>query len=104
MEKFQKLAQQAALIDLGYKGPAFTWSNNQFDGTLIMQRLDRVLATTDWTALFPAVAVYHLPRFNSDHHPILLRTSPPPLRSKDSSKWRIGGCTIPTSIINAERC
>lgn len=78
MRKFQKMAQDAALLDLGYRGPAYTWSNNQPNNTLIMQRLDRALANAPWTALFPSAAMYHLPRFNSDHHPILLRTSPPP--------------------------
>lgn len=78
MKSFQNMVQRAALIDLGYRGPAFTWSNNQQIGTLIRQKLDRVLASATWTALFPSAAVYHLPKFNSDHHPILLRTTPPP--------------------------
>lgn len=86
MNKFRTLAQRAALIDLGYRGPAYTWCNNQYKGNLIMQRLDRVLATAPWTALHPAAAVYHLPRFNSDHHPILLRTSPPPPRIQKKFK------------------
>lgn len=82
MNNFRRMVQSADLVNLGYCGPAFTWSNNQQQGSLIMQRLDRALASTAWTALFPSAAVYHLPRFNSDHHPILLHTAPPPLRIK----------------------
>lgn len=91
MRKFQKIVQQAALLDLDYHSPAFTWSNNQHNGNLIMQLLDRALATTTWTSLFPSTTVYHLPRFNNDHHPVLLRTSPPPpriqRRFKTKNQW-----------------
>lgn len=76
--QLRRLVQVATLLDLSYRGPAYTWSNNQYDGTLIMQRLDRVLANVAWTMLFPSAVIYHLLRFNSDHHPTLLHTSPPP--------------------------
>ncbi|XP_078154682.1 uncharacterized protein LOC144550407 [Carex rostrata] len=35
-----------------------------------------------WTLRFPETAVFHLPRFQSDHLPILLRTKPKPIRAK----------------------
>lgn len=87
VHSFQRMVQTAGVLDLGYKGPAFTWSNNQPLSTLIMQRLDRALASVTWLTQFPSAAVYHLPRFNSDHHPILLRTNPPP--PKNTKTFRI---------------
>lgn len=91
------MVNTAALIDLGYRGLAFTWSNNQHNGNLILQRLDRVLASTTWTAIFPSAAVYHLPCFNSNHNLILLRTSPPPPKIQKALKLKIGGFITPNS-------
>lgn len=86
MKSFQCMVQRTGLLDLGYRSPTYTWSNNQQDSALIMQRLDIALATTDWTAQFLTAAVDHLSCFNSDHHPILLRTAPPPPRAKQAFK------------------
>lgn len=79
MREFKNMVQQIGLLDLGYRGPAFTWSNNQQNNHLIMQRLDRAMASVAWMAQFPTSVIYHLSCFNSDHHQILLRTSPPPV-------------------------
>lgn len=62
------------LLDLGHHGPAYTWSNKQGGGAHISSRLDRVLANIEWTMMYPNAAVFHLPRFNSDHLPVLLKT------------------------------
>lgn len=37
---------QAGLHDLGYRGPAYTWSNKRSPQDLICERLDRALANT----------------------------------------------------------
>jgi len=63
----------AGLLDLGFNGPIYTWSNRRHEGLLIQERLDRVLANPAWNALFPSAAVFHLPAISSDHAPILLR-------------------------------
>lgn len=67
--------QKAGLVDLGYGGPAYTWANNQKGKKLILERLDRGMATPAWIHLFPNSRVLHLPNFQSDHLPILIRTS-----------------------------
>jgi hypothetical protein len=36
------------LIDLGYHGDPFTWTNNQVNGDHIKERIDRFCATTSW--------------------------------------------------------
>lgn len=70
------------LLDLGHHGPAYTWSNKQQGSRCIAARLDRALANMDWTLKYPDTAVFHLPRFQSDHLPILLRTELTPIIPK----------------------
>jgi hypothetical protein len=60
------------LMDLGYQGDIFTWSNNQADNYNIKERLDRFCATTNWVNRFPRFTNYHLMNYTSDHAPILL--------------------------------
>jgi hypothetical protein len=45
---FRDLIQQAYLLDLGYKGPTYTWTNCQYTSNPIYQRLDRALVMTSW--------------------------------------------------------
>ncbi|GKV49249.1 hypothetical protein SLEP1_g56010 [Rubroshorea leprosula] len=40
------------------------------------ERLDRAWANPDWRLIFSEANLYHLPRFNSDHHPIMLDLCP----------------------------
>ncbi|KAJ6799570.1 uncharacterized protein M6B38_206310 [Iris pallida] len=68
------MINQCGLIDLGFDGPAYTWSNGRSPQFLIQERLDRVLANPDWSHLHPLASVSVLPRINSDHAPILLNT------------------------------
>ncbi|CAN1279753.1 Uncharacterized mitochondrial protein AtMg00310 [Linum perenne] len=70
------------LIDIGFSGEEFTWSNRQSGASLIEERLDRFFFNDLWLSLFPESHVRHLfPRY-SDHSPILLRTQPPSPISK----------------------
>lgn len=71
---FRDFLFDAQLMDLGFKGPAYTWTNNQDTSTAVHQRLDLVVATGQWTQAFPLAYVNHLPRVHSDHAAILLRT------------------------------
>ncbi|KAJ1690771.1 hypothetical protein LUZ63_014926 [Rhynchospora breviuscula] len=79
---FASMVQRAGLQDLGYSGPAYTWSNGQPDTSLICQRIDRAMASATWVARFPHAKVKYLPRMNSDHAPILLSTSSGAARGK----------------------
>lgn len=57
------------LLDLGFKGQQFTWKRGD-----LKERLDRVLCTTDWQAMYPNCSVTHLPLVGSDHYGLWLRT------------------------------
>jgi endonuclease/exonuclease/phosphatase family metal-dependent hydrolase len=58
-------------IDLGYNGPAYTWTNKKFTSSPTYERLDRCLGNADWCKVFPSTTIYHLPMLYSDHAPIL---------------------------------
>lgn len=83
---FRDWIRDDGLVDLGHVGPAYTWSNGQDGRASISQQLDRVLATVSWTMLYFKAAVFHLPHFNSDHLPILLRTNPARTRDRKDFK------------------
>ncbi|CAL1404640.1 unnamed protein product [Linum trigynum] len=67
---FNACINDCSLIDVGYTGPRFTWTNGR-----LLQRLDRALCNRDWIDHFPDTLNTHLPRIRSDHRPILIRSS-----------------------------
>lgn len=84
---FRSWIHANGLLDLGHHGPCYTWSNKQSGRANINQRLDRGLGSASWALQYPNSAIFHLPRFGSDHLPILLRTDPPSVRGKP--KFRV---------------
>lgn len=76
-------------FDLGYSGPAYTWTNKRFSSKPIFERLDRCLVNAEWCALFPISNVYNMPLIHrlSDHTAILLSTDGPARRVKRSFKF-----------------
>ncbi|KAG8375096.1 hypothetical protein BUALT_Bualt10G0064800 [Buddleja alternifolia] len=64
------------LLDLGFTGNPFTWSNRRGGDANIQLRLDRAVANPDWSLLYPYAIVHHLPAIKSDHCPLLLHTIP----------------------------
>lgn len=74
---FNKLVNDAELMDLGFFEYKYTWYNKRENiKDFIEARLDRALANPRWLNLYPRDLVYHLPSVGSDHKPILLRTTP----------------------------
>lgn len=74
MDAFHEAMDDCAVKDLGFKGNKFTWQRGNSPTTLIRERLDRMLANDEWCDLFPSWEVLHLPRYRSDHAPLLLKT------------------------------
>jgi hypothetical protein len=66
---------QFDMIDLGFSGNPYTWSNHWQGQSLIKEHLDRGVAINQWIHYFPSFSVTHLPTHNSDHNPLLLDTS-----------------------------
>ncbi|XP_059437358.1 uncharacterized protein LOC132170396 [Corylus avellana] len=64
-----------ALVDLGFVGNKFTWSNCRIGRANIRERLDRGLANQSWVHLFPNCLINHFPATQSDHCPLLISTT-----------------------------
>ncbi|XP_040956135.1 uncharacterized protein [Gossypium hirsutum] len=75
MEAFRQVLDDCNLVDLGYSGWWFTWERGNFLEINVQERLDRGLATEQWSALFPNNLIRHLPHSFSDQCPILLDTA-----------------------------
>ncbi|KAF9620092.1 hypothetical protein IFM89_010742 [Coptis chinensis] len=60
IDEFVSLMEDLEMADLGYNGPAFTWSNNRLGAANIRERIDRVVANVEWLNLFPLVSVDHV--------------------------------------------
>ncbi|GJR91095.1 reverse transcriptase [Tanacetum coccineum] len=72
LKAFEISCHYCDLYDLGSKGSKMTWSNGRRGMHKVQKRLDRFLATQDWTTLFLSNQVKNLPRVASDHSPIVL--------------------------------
>ena len=64
------------MVDMGFSGPRYTWTNRREINNLIQERIDRVFMNPSWCLLYPDAKVSHLTRCHSDHCPILLQTNP----------------------------
>ena len=74
---FRDCIDQCGLMDLGFHGPKFMWTNkNSIWHRNIKERLDRGLGNSEWKIHFPRTEIHHLPRTKSDHCPILMDTDP----------------------------
>jgi hypothetical protein len=91
MRTFNTYVKQCGLFDLGFSGPAYTWTNKRFSSTPIFERLDRCLANAEWCTLFPNTNVFNLPIIIGDHAPILISTESnfhrPKLQFKFENWW-----------------
>ena len=72
----QDCMNECHMMDLGFSGSKFTWSNKRDLGGLIQCKLDRCWANLDWKSFFPEANITHLARVNSDHYSLLLNLSP----------------------------
>ncbi|KAF9688547.1 hypothetical protein SADUNF_Sadunf02G0208300 [Salix dunnii] len=70
MEDFGSYLLDFGLLDVGYEGNDFTWTNGK-----VLRRLDRIVFNLEWSDLFSLTRVKHLNRVGSDHCPLLLQCS-----------------------------
>ena len=72
---FKNFIDHFGMIDVGFVGNLFTWTNNRKGLENIKERLDRGLASPSWVHLHSDFSLIHLPALNSDHNPISLNTN-----------------------------
>ncbi|CAL1405873.1 unnamed protein product [Linum trigynum] len=103
---FTERINSAELVDLGFSGPKFTWSRGDHDQTFKASRLDRSLCNLRWNATFPNSTVIHLPRYQSDHNPILTNVILQPSQPYPAKQFRFEAAwmtnnTLPNLISSA---
>ncbi|RVW96070.1 Transposon TX1 uncharacterized 149 kDa protein [Vitis vinifera] len=74
MKDFDDFIRDCELIDLPLRSASFTWSNMQENP--VCKRLDRFLYSNEWEQAYPQSIQGVLPRWTSDHWPIVLETNP----------------------------
>lgn len=70
--RFKECLDDCGMMDLGFCGLRYTWSNLRDITDLILERLDRCFSNVAWQVLYPKAIVQHLTRIHSDHSPIML--------------------------------
>jgi ribonuclease HI len=68
----RQCVEECGLIDLGFEGYPYTWSNGRQDEENIQCRLDRALCTSDFQNRFSPIRVVHLHRYGSDHAALMI--------------------------------
>ncbi|KAK4707386.1 hypothetical protein R3W88_033075 [Solanum pinnatisectum] len=70
--EFIGVIEACGLLDLGFNGPRFTWSNQRGINSRIWKRLDRAMVNDRWLQDIPHTNITHLPSVGSDHCPFLM--------------------------------
>ena len=72
---FMSFMEEAGVLDVGFSGASFTWSNNRRGRARVSKRLDRFLINGSCLDLSDVISVLHLPRHPSDHAPLKITFS-----------------------------
>jgi hypothetical protein len=75
MALFRDCLDDCGLMDLGYIGPKFTWSNKQGNNRNIKVRLDRAVANSDFMQIYDSCTVENIITSSSDHYAILVNVA-----------------------------
>ena len=73
---FKDCLDKCNMVDLGFLGPRYTWTNRREINNLIQERIDRYFMNPSLCLLYPDARVSHLTQCHSDHCPILLEIVP----------------------------
>ena len=102
MMAFRNVLDECGLMDLGFVGDKFTWKGKRVGG-LVLERLDRALASNGWFSLNPGTKVRHLNSYSSNHKAIVIKLEgiTPQLNRpfKFEQMWlKDSGCSITVSF------
>ncbi|KAH0712277.1 hypothetical protein KY289_008236 [Solanum tuberosum] len=70
--EFIAVIEACGLMDLGFSGQKFTWSNKRGIHSRVWKRLDRAMVNDSWLEKMPQTTITHLPAVGSDHCPLLM--------------------------------
>ncbi|KAL9436888.1 hypothetical protein AB3S75_022853 [Citrus x aurantiifolia] len=69
---FREALRDCDLLDIGYKGYPFTWSNGKFGPAFVEERLDRFVCNGAWRDIFSDVVATNIDTWTSDHCPVMM--------------------------------
>jgi hypothetical protein len=75
MMDFRGVLSHCDLHDLGFSGLPWTYNNNQAGRRNVRVRLDRGVANSDWSLMFPGANIQHLCATKSDRKALFLSLS-----------------------------
>lgn len=73
---FKECLDKCNMIDIGFSGPRFTWTNKRNLQALIQERIDKFFVNPGWCLMYLEAKVVHLTRCHSDHCLVLLELQP----------------------------
>ena len=105
--QFKECLDACSMIDIGFSGPQFTWTNRREVQSLIQERIDRFFVNSQWCLMYPEARVVHLTRYHSDHTPVLMELQPRFHENrrklfKFQTCW-LSNCTFPIVVTRAYR-
>ena len=83
---FNSVINAMCLSEIHMNGGMYTWTNNQVHPTL--EKLDRILMSSDWEDLSPQVNVRKIVRDISDHNALLLSSDNSVVRVPQQREFR----------------
>jgi hypothetical protein len=72
MSLFRDCLDDRGLMDMGFTGPKYTWSNRQAGANNIRVRLDRAVGNGDFLNLYDECRVENIFTTSSDHYALLI--------------------------------
>ena len=73
---FKECLDRCNMMDIGFAGPRFTWTNRREVQALIQESIDRYFVNLSWCVIYPDARVTYLTRCHSEHCPMLLEMQP----------------------------
>ena len=70
---FKECLDRCNMMDIGFVGPRFTWTNRREVQALIQERIDRFFVNPSSCVVYPDVRITHLTRCHSDHCLVFLK-------------------------------
>lgn len=101
---FKECLDMCNMINLGFSGLRFNWTNRRDVNDLIQERINRFFVNLKWYNLYPKAKVTHPTCCHSNHCPVLMETHPRPTTLlkrpfKFQSFW-VSDPTFPVLVVN----
>ncbi|KAH9670993.1 hypothetical protein KPL70_017175 [Citrus sinensis] len=69
---FREALRDCDLLDVGYKGYPFTWSNGRFGPAFVEEKLARFVCISAWRDIFSDSTTTNIDTWTSDHCPVVM--------------------------------